>query len=190
MPRRVSKADGLPREILEELYQRFREHRFTTDELLALIRQVKPDADISRTGLARHLKKYEGTFNRIQVAQEAAARCLAQWKENPRGDIGRLLTETVGALAMNTVDEMGEEGKEAPGSQDLYFLAYACKNLAHAAKLDVDRELKVRAQIAAEVKKKVDAAGEAVAEVARAGGLSDDAEQQIRNALLGIAPNV
>ena len=53
---------------------------------------------------------------------------------------------------------MGEgEGKIA-GHEDLFFLSTAVKNIASAEKTSVDRELKVRKEVKAELEKKIDAA--------------------------------
>jgi hypothetical protein len=110
---------------------------------------------VSRTGLGRYLAKYKDTFDRIREAQEVAGRCIEQLGENPRGDVGRLLTQMLSTLAMTTLRDLGGEGKAAVDTKDLFFLANAIKNLASAEKTSVDRELKIRSQLKAELEKKL-----------------------------------
>lgn len=151
-----SKVSRMPREMREKVEALWRGGEFTIDELLGWIRDKKPDADVSRTGLGRYLAKFDGSFNRIREAQEVAARCVEKLGENPRGDIGRLLTQLLGSLAMTTLNDMSGDDKGAADTKDIFFLANAIKNLASAEKTSVDRELKVRAQLKAELEKKLD----------------------------------
>src|ERR1700694_986660 len=152
-----SKVARMPRELREQIEAMWRNGEFSLDELLGWIRERKPDAEISRTGLGRHLAKYKRTFDRIREAREVAGRCIEQLGENPRGDVARMLSQLLGSLAFTTLDEMGAEGKAPPDTKDLFFLANAIKNLASAEKTSVDRELKVRKEMKAEIEKKLDA---------------------------------
>ncbi|MGA9722712.1 MAG: phage protein Gp27 family protein [Candidatus Binatus sp.] len=144
-------------EILPEVESIWRAGHFTLDELLEWAREKKPDAEISRTGLGRHLAKAKRAFDKIGVAQEVAARVVGQLGENPRGDIAKMLVQLVGALAYTTVDQLGDK-EQPPDTKDLFFLTTAIKNIASAEKTSVDRELKVRKEVKAELEKKIDAA--------------------------------
>src|ERR1700682_5582093 len=153
-----SKVARMPRELREQIETMWRNGEFSLDELLGWIRERKPDAEISRTGLGRHLAKYKRTFDRIREAREVAGRCIEQIGENPRGDLARMLSQLLGSLAFTTLDEMGEEGKKAPGTKDLFFMATAIQKIASAEKISVDRELKVRAEVKREIEKKLEEA--------------------------------
>jgi len=152
-----SKVARMPREQRDEIERMWREGKFTLDELLEWIRAKNPEAEISRTGLGRHLAKYKQTFDRIREAQEVAGRCIEQLGENPRGDVARMLSQLLGSLALTTLNDLGE-GEKGPDTKDLFFLATAVKNIASAEKTSVDRELKVRKEVKAELEKKIDAA--------------------------------
>jgi hypothetical protein len=152
-----SKVARMPRELREQIEAMWRAGEFTIDELMAWLRERKPDADISRTGLGRYLAKFDGSFNRIREAQEVAARCVEKLGENPRGDVARLLSQLLGSLALTTLNNMGsDDEKQSPDTKDLFFLSSAIKNIAGAEKTSTDRELKVRAAMKAEIEKKLD----------------------------------
>jgi hypothetical protein len=176
-------ARMLPLEVRQEIEQRWRSGEFTIDELLAWLRERKPEADISRTGLGRHLAKYKHTFDRIREAQEVAGHCIEQLGENPRGDIARMLPQLLGALALGTLKDM-EEKEAPPETKDLFFLANAIKNIASAEKTSVDRELKIRKELKAELEKKVDEM--AKSNRATSGDLTPETFAKARELVLGL----
>lgn len=179
-----SKVSRLPRALLDELKRAWRDDEFTLDEALEWIRSKKPDADVSRTGVYRYLAKYKKTFDRIQEAEAIAGHCVRELNEKPKGDVARLLTQMLSSLAMGTLNQQMDE--EAVDSKELFFLSAAIKNLASAEKTAIDRQLKLRKEIAAELVKKVEPALKTIESAAASvpnAGLSADTAAAIRKAI-------
>ena len=171
----------LPRGLLDELKRGWRDGDFTVDEALAWIRSKQPDADVSRTGVYRYLAKYKKTFDRIKEAEEVAGHCIRELNEKPKGDTARMLIEMLKSHAMVTLNQIDDS--EPMDSKEMFFLSTALKNLASAEKTAIDRELKLRKEIAAELVKKVEPALKAIESAAPGGGLSAGTAAEIRKAI-------
>ncbi|NPB56762.1 phage protein Gp27 family protein, partial [Shigella sonnei] len=81
-------------------------------------------------------------------------------------------------VAFSSLSQLGDEDAQAE-AKDIRFLAQAIKDLASADKISVDRELRIRQETAKQ-------AAEKAGEVARRGGLSKDAVQELRREILGV----
>jgi len=181
-----SKVSRLAPEIRQELERLWREGRFILDDLLTWLREKLPDASRalmpSRTALGRYLAKYKISFDKIREAQAVAGHCVEQLGENQKGEVGRLLVHLLSALALQSFNQLDAEA--APlASKELMFLSIAIKNLTIAEKSSVERELKLRRLITAELKEKLDT-GVQVKE--RAGGLSAETAAAIRAEIAAI----
>ncbi|HLT43786.1 MAG TPA: phage protein Gp27 family protein, partial [Luteimonas sp.] len=97
---------------------------------------------------------------------------------DPEGDVGRLLSEMLRTVAWQTIGSMGETDAVAPN--EIMLLARAIKDLAAADKVAMERELKIRQEVARQ-------AADAATKIAKRGGLSADAVQEIRREILGVA---
>jgi hypothetical protein len=175
-----SKVSRLAPEIRQELERLWREGRYTVDEMMEWLREQLRDANPrgmpSRTALGRYLAKYKTSFEKIREAQALAGHCVEQFGENPKGEVGRLLIQLLSALALQSLNQL--DTATAPlESKELMFLSAAIRNLTTAEKTSMDRELRLRRVLAAELKSKV-AAGVQARE--REGGLSPEATAAIR----------
>jgi hypothetical protein len=179
-----SKVYKLPRELLKAIERGWADGLHTLDEWMEFAHAGAPEVDISRSGLGRHLAKFSDTARRIRQAREVAAGIMKEIGASDESETGRLLAEMLSTLAMNTLEEKSAQG--GADSKDLFFLSTALKNLAGAKKTEVDRELKIRAAMRAELEKKV---GDKIRQAKQTGGLSDDAAAQIMAALAGGEPN-
>ncbi len=156
----------------------WREGRVTGDEILAWLRTRMPGNEVSRAGVYRYLSKYKRSYERIREAQDVAAHCIEQAGQNPRGNVGRLLSQLTSALALASLNERGEGPIE---SKELFFLSSAIRNLASAEKTSVDLEMRIRKEIAAVVNRRI--------EEARASGIDpailERAKELVRGAING-----
>jgi Tfp pilus assembly pilus retraction ATPase PilT len=98
--------------------------------------------------------------------------------DEPEGDVGQLLKQMLRSVAFQTLGSMSER-EESAEAMEVMLLAKAMKDLAGADKLAADRILMIRREVAKQ------AATEAVKE-AKAGGLSDEAAEAIRQKILGV----
>lgn len=170
-----SKVSRLPPEMRGQIERFWREGRFTLNELQAWLHEQpreNPGAMPSRTALGHYLAKYRTSVRKIQEAQAIAGRCVEQLGENPKGEVSRLLVQLLEALALQSLNQLDPETKPLE-SRELMFLSAAIRNLATAAKTGVDREIKIRKEVLANLKAGVIAK-------TRTGGLSPQSAAEIR----------
>jgi hypothetical protein len=175
MPRKRN-IDRLPRAIRDELERILRDGGCTIDQVVEHLRQL--GAPIPRSTVGRYVKDFEQNLKRYREAQEVAGKWVSQLGENPRGNVGRLLSELLKTVAFQQIAPLGEEGAEVT-PMDLMLLASAIQKLGSFDKMSAELELRVRKEMA----QKVDAA--IADEKKRGGGLSEDAAARIRTALVG-----
>lgn len=160
-----------------------REGRASTDDIVALIRDMGGEASRSAVG------RYRFSQDRIFAAQRQASELSKIWIDRfgrePDGDVGRLISEMLKTVVFEHLAEGvgGEQGAEFDPGQ-ISKLANAIHKLAGADKLTADRILKVRREAAAETAKK---AADAAVAVAGEKGLSADTVALIRQKILGVA---
>lgn len=141
---RPSKIDRLPREVREEI-GRLREGGRTIDEILDHLRQL--DADVSRSGLARHIQRVDAIAARVRESRAAAQAIMDRLgARDDEGRVARLNVELLHASVMQLL--AGEEGEEVRlDPQSAMFLGRTLRDLTTAAKTDADREMRVRQQL-------------------------------------------
>jgi hypothetical protein len=175
------KVSRLPPEMRGQIERLWREGRFTLNELHAWLHEQlreNPGAMPSRTALGRYLAKYKTSFEKIREAQTLASQCVEQLGENPKSEVGRFLVQLLSALALQSLNQL--DTATAPlESKELMFLSAAIRNLATAEKTSVDREIKIRKEVIANLKAGFIAK-------ARSGGLSPQAVAEIRAVIASI----
>jgi hypothetical protein len=173
----------LPPSIKDAVDAAVREGRASTDDIVALIKNLGGEASRSAVG------RYRFNQDRIFAAQRQASELSKIWVERfgrePDGDVGRLISEMLKTVVFEHLAEGvgGEEGGEFDPGQ-ISKLANAIHKLAGADKLTADRILKVRREASVETAKKAAAAAVAVAGEK---GLSADTVALIRQKILGVA---
>lgn len=175
----VSKLPEAIREVAERLLREGRTVDEITDALTAM------GAEVSRSGVGRWKLGAEKALKRFRDVQALGATWAKSLKDDPEGKVGRLLIEIGKA---NVLDNMlhqadGEDGQPME-TKDLFFLSMAAKNFESAGKINADREFKIRAEVAREIKEK---ASTAVEQLGRSQGLSKDVVAQLRAAVIGVA---
>lgn len=179
--RRKSSIDQLDPRVKEAVDELVRGGRHTIDDIVQQIRALGGDA--SRSAVGRYVKRAEDQMERYRQAQEVAKVWIGRLEENPNGDVGRLLSEMLRTVAFQTIGQLGdaepsEEGNS--GAMDIMLLARSIKDLASADKLSAEREMRVRQEV-------VRNAAERAAAIAKKGGMSPQAVDEIRRELLGMA---
>lgn len=177
----------LPADIKAEVDRLIRDGS-TIDRIVAHLRTM--GADVSRSAVGRYKKTFEEKLARYREAQEVAAVWVAKLGENPAGDVGRLIAEMLKTVAFQTLSDMGDEDAAAD-PKDIMMLARAISDLEKAGKVNLDRELQIRAEAEkrarAEAAKALDKAA-AEAEAAGERGLSAERLAQLRRDFLGVRP--
>lgn len=134
----------------------------------------------------RKLTQMGAAMKQSRMVSEALSRDLGD--AAVEGEFGRVLIEIVRTLAFNASMAGLEEGAEGFDPQNIAFLAKAQKDLAHAARLAQDFEMKVdevRKNLANDHAQKLEGAlKDAEAEGER--GLSAERVAQLRRDFLGV----
>ncbi|WP_051617137.1 DUF3486 family protein [Desulfonatronovibrio hydrogenovorans] len=178
MPRK-STVQQISPEAREELDKMVRDGRATIDQIRDRLLELEGEEAPSRSAIGRYVKSAQEQMEKYRQAQEIARTWVGKLEEEPDGDVGRLLSEMLRTVAFSTMGQMGENEKEAD-PKDISYLARTIKDLASADKISADRELRIRQETASR------AADKAV-KVAKKGGLSSEAVQEIRKEILGVA---
>jgi hypothetical protein len=188
---RRSKVSRLALPIREEIERAWREGRLTIDDLMAILHEKgvdfasDPDNGVSRSGLHRYLKSFGEAAERMRQGEQMAGAIVSKLGEPGSGNLRRMLTQLLSMVAMYQLRDLENTGAAMkPG--DLMFLARAIKDIQLAFKADADAELRIKRDLADELKRKAAPALEKLDEAARAGGLSRDAADEIRRAITEI----
>ena len=157
---RPSSIDRLPKE-LRELIGRLLEEGSTIDQILDKLNEL--GADVSRSALGRHTQKLADVGERMRRARVMAEALTARLGDQPENQVARMNMELMHGMVFELItaaagseDEEGEPVMLDPKS--VKFLSGALKDLASAQKVDADRVLKLREEIARENAKKMDEA--------------------------------
>jgi hypothetical protein len=151
-----SKIDKLPADIRGQIAD-LRGQGFTIDDILTHLRKMGGEAaDISRSGLGRHIKGLDQIADVLHHSRGIAAGLAERMGED--GDGGkaqRLNTELLHAATTRLVlSQMDETGINL-SAKEVAFLAGAMAKLSSAAKSDVDRTINVRKLLKAQIDEKL-----------------------------------
>lgn len=178
---RPSKVDRLPSE-LKSLIGQLRQDGCTVDEILAKLREMKPDIDISRSGLHVHVqKKVDAVLDTMNKTRAIAQAVSAKIDSASQTEVARLNVELMHGLIFKLVTESEDGGDVTIDAKEVSLLSRALRSLNAGSKTMVDMEIKVREEMA---KKTVAAAERAI----DASGAPDKAEllRRIREDVYGI----
>ena len=123
--------------------------------------------DIKRSPLHRHVQKVERLGAKLRQSRTMTEALVKELGPDiTEGKQGRLLVEVLRSLVFDHLskqldaDDEGGDGNGGFESNDFFFLAKALKEMASANKIDADRELKLKAEMAKEMVKELDKAVE------------------------------
>lgn len=138
---------------------------------------------ISNGAAGRAVKSARDNMARWKEAQEIAGQWTTQLGENPKGDVGVMLSEMLLWLVYNTMGTMSKGDAEgivkAAKPMDLMMLAKSLQSLESTAKQSMERREKIeRAVLQRQVK--------AAEKVAIAQGMSPKNWEEIRAEFLGV----
>lgn len=175
---RRAKVEMLPQPVRDELNRRLIENRFSGYKDMERWLGEQGYA-IKRSSLQRYGHRFDRKLEAISLASQQARAVVAASpdREGAMGDaLVRLVQQEIFSLLI--------ECKGAIENQDLAKIARAVADLGRTTV----RQREWREEIVRRLEAQRSAAGEKVAELTKAGGLSPEAAEQIRGILLGIDP--
>lgn len=173
MPPR-SKVDQLPPEIKAWLDQALVQSNFSQYELLSA-KLKKRGCEISKTGLHRYGQDFEERLKTLRMVTEQA-RAVVQASPDDDGAVNDALVRLTQEKMFGILMELEVD----PTSIDLTKLARAVAELGKASVAQKRWQMEARKSALAEAAKEAGIAAKSV-------GLTDDAVEQIKRRILGIA---
>ena len=173
MPRR-SKVEQLPPEIKAWLDQALVQNNFSQYELLSA-ELKKRGCEISKTGLHRYGQEFEERLKTLRMVTEQA-RAVVQASPDDDGAVNDALVRLTQEKMFGILMEINVD----PDTVDLAKLARAVAELGKASVAQKRWQMGARKQALEEAAKEAGIAAKSV-------GLTDDAVEQIKRRILGIA---
>lgn len=142
MARRPSSVRRLPKDLRDQIAQ-LREDGATIDEIKAALDEV--GARVSRSALGRHVKGLDELAEKVRRSREVAEVLVRRIGDAPENRQVQANIELMHAAIMDLflAGEDGDGGIQLD-PKNAMFLAGAIKDLAGAAKADVDNTLRLR----------------------------------------------
>lgn len=184
---RKSSIRRLPDDVRVYIETHLADGRLTLDELIADLREKFPAADAagdlpSRSAIHRYGQKLDRRLAAIRASTEAA-RILtdaAADDQDSRSEAVIALVQT--EMFDSIMDLQSASEDDIPTADRIDLLSKAAKNIATLARASVNQK-----RFRLEIQAKTEAAAANVEKIAKRGGLSADAVQQLRSEILGIA---
>ncbi len=144
---RPSKIDRLPQEIKAAIGE-LRQSGHTIDEILAKLRELKPDIDISRTGLHVHVQRIDSISEAMQKTRVIAEAVAAKLDGASQTQVARLNVEILHGLIFDLLTQSEQGGEVKIDAKQGLLLARALQSLNSGTKTLADMEIKIRREAA------------------------------------------
>jgi hypothetical protein len=185
---RRSRVFALPEPVRRVVDQLINSGRYTLDDVLAHLRKLAAEGQVdesqipSRSAVGRYSKRASDVAARLREAREVAGSVVEQIGVDPTGDVGMLTMQMLHTIAFQTLETM-TDAEKAAAPRDLMFLAKAIRDLQGAGKTGYEHRKAIREEARTEA---VAQAQKIVETVARKGGLTKEAVDQLKADFLGI----
>lgn len=175
-----STIEQLDPAVLAEVHNAIRRGA-TIDGIVALLQGLGVEAPRSNVG--RYTKKFSEL-----AKQQRDMRSIAEAFGQEFGDAddrqGRMMVQLLTSVITKAIMPIASDEEPDLDGKEMHFLARAVKDTMSAAKIDVDREAKIRDEAAKQARI---AAATAAVDTGRAAGASEETLNLIRAKILGIA---
>lgn len=183
----VSKIAQLPEEIREWLHKAFVQRAFgdieaITEALRAKLQEAGVAVYIGKSAVGAESQKVKRAQESIRATTEAA-RIIAETSKDDGDDRSAAVMALLQADFFEVLLKMREAGEEVDDDLRLGRLVDASLAMARLSKSRI-----AQAEWRGEVMKRAKTEADAVAKIAKAGGMSKDQVNEIRARILGIAP--
>lgn len=176
MPRR-STITQLPPEIREAIDRAIREGRASADDIVEMVNGM--GAQVSASAVTRYARSAREQMQHYRQAQEIATVWAKRMEESPQGDVAQLNLQLLSTLAFKVLSDINERADAPVEAMEMMLLAKALDHAAKAERTTLERDLRIRKEVA-------QAAAARAVSAAKKGGLSADAVDIIRRDILGL----
>jgi Bacteriophage Mu, Gp27 len=179
---RPSSIDRLSAE-LRELIGDLRERGITIDEILAKLGEL--GAEVSRSALGRHVKELDQLGERIRRSREIANALAKRLGDAPESRQAQVNIELMHTVVMDLLTP-NEQGAVVMDAEQVMLLSRSLQALTSASKSDADQVLKIRREIAAEQKAKLDQMEREAAKAGTSRGFDPETLRRVRTEIYGL----
>jgi diacylglycerol kinase len=170
----------LPQPIREEVDAAIKRGA-TIDDIVARLRELGAD-HVSRSAVGRYTQQF-----REFAAQQRQIASVSQAVASEFGDAddlqGRFMIQLLNSVITRAILPVASGEEIELDGKELHYLARAVKDVASAAKTDVDREAKIRDETKKRAREEAAAAAESAG---RTAGASEATIEAIKRKILGI----
>ncbi len=152
----------------------------TIDEIFVLMQEE--GADVSRSAVGRYAKSYREIASRQRELSAVATSFAGEFGDTDNKH-GKLLIQMFTSIMTQQSMTMASGDVEDFDPKDLHFFARAIKDVVSAAKIDTDRDAKVREEAIAKTRTEAVKAAE---KGMRGSGASEETIRTVKEHLLGI----
>lgn len=175
---RKSAIVKLPPPVREAVDRAIRDGRATAEEIVAMVNGM--GETVSRSAVSNYARNAREQMQTYRQAQEIASVWAKRMEEQPNGDVAQLNLQLLSTLAFKVLSDINERVDEPVAPMEMMLLAKALDHAAKAERTTVERDLRVKKELAAR-------AAEVVASAVKQRGLSAEAADLIRREILGLA---
>lgn len=176
-----SSIDELPPEVRSAIHAAIERGR-TIDEIVTLIRDMGGEA--SRSAVGRYTKGF-AELAKQQRDMRSVAEAFGREFGSADDHQGRMMIQLMTSITTRALmPHMTGEAEEELSTLELSRLAKAVKDATSAAKVDIEREARIRAEEAKRVREQ---AVEDAQEAVRATGASEETLRAVRMGIMGMA---
>ncbi len=181
---RKSSIKRLPPAVLQAVKDAI-QNEATIDEVVAKIREL--GAQASRSAVGRYKKEIDRVSEGVHQSQAIAEALVKELGPNAaEGTTGRALVQVLQSIVFKCLVPLVEKQDPDVVAKDLHYLARTLKDIASASKIDLDREVKIREQVKAELADKAKAAAADAKKAMSKAGLSEQTIRTVEEQILGI----
>jgi len=177
---RKSSLKTLPSDVQAAVLQAM-EAGATIDDIVARLAELGHQR--SRSAVGRYAKQYSELASRQRDVRSVAEAFASEFGGTDNAE-GKLMVHMLTSIGTRMVLPMASEEDPDVSAKDFHLLAKATKELLSSAKIDAERDARIREEAAKEARRKAAVDAE---DAARAAGASEATIDRIKRKLLGLA---
>lgn len=176
-----AKLAKVPAAIRDRVHQLILDGR-SVDDILEHLHGLS--VDISRASVGRYSKTYRAMADRLRETREVAGALVSEIGAVSEDQTPQLLVSLLHSIIFRVLHPLTAGEQVNVTAEEAMMWSAALKNAATASKTSVDRDIKLREAIAAEVKAK---AVDQISTAAKAEGWDEAFVQKARKLVLGVS---
>lgn len=153
----------------------------TIDEIVSQLGKMGHER--SRSAVGRYAKEYSSLAARHRDMRSVAEAFASEFGGTENAE-GKLMVQMLTSIGARMIMPMAAEEEPELDAKEFHFLAKATKELLSSAKIDAERDARIRDEAAKEARRK---AAEDAEGAARSAGASQETIDRVKASILGVS---